>query len=376
MWRAERRTTEWCRLLDGGREAYPAMLEAIHAARREIFLEVYQFAPDGVGDEFITALSAAARRGVRVEVVIDGFGSAPFASEVVTALEAAGCHTRIFGRLSHVLAGRLRRNHRKILAVDGERAFVGGINISDLYGALHGTPDDRPWADLAVEIRGGVAAWLQERSRRRRGHGPPGPVRVWLSGVGGSRRLRQRYVKSFGAARRTIDLAQGYFLPDRRVVRSITAAARRGVEVRIVVAGSSDVAFFPPATRRLYRRLLRAGVRVSEWSRSVLHAKAAAIDGERFLVGSFNLDPLSIANREVLAEIGERAIAGEGQAWIRARFDEGEEITLEGLGRGSWHVRVLLDWLGGLFTSAMRRLGARLSAEVRRSGRDKEKGTR
>jgi cardiolipin synthase len=245
-----------------------------------------------------------------------------------------------------------------------------------VYGSLHSTPDETPWADLAVELRGEVAAWLQQRARHERGRSRPGPVRVWLSGIGGSRRLRRRYLKSFGAARRTLYVAQGYFLPDRRIVRSITAAARRGVEVRLVVAGSSDVAFFPPATRRLYRRLLQAGVRVSEWSRSVLHSKAAAVDGERFLVGSFNLDPFSLANREALAEVGDRSIAASGAAWILARFEEGEEITQDTIGRSTWTERLLLDWVGGIFAAGLRRLAARASADGRRRSGTEEDGTR
>ena len=358
---AERAQAGEVRLLDGGREAYPAMLAAIRAARRDVFLEVYQLSPEGIGAEFVAALSEAARSGVRVEVILDGFGSAPAAGEIAAALRSAGCEVRIWGRLLLLLAGRFRRNHRKILAVDGEVAFVGGLNIGDEYGVPDPPPGERPWADLAIAMRGPVAGWLQERARRERGTSPPGPVRIWLSGAGGGHRLRRRYLKSFGGARRTLDVAHAYFLPDRRLVRSITAAARRGVEVRLVLAGASDVAIFTPATRRLYRRLLRAGVRISEWSLSVLHAKAAAIDGERFLVGSFNLDPLSLANLEALAEVEEPATAAGGARWIRARFEEGEEITLERIGHGSWLERFVVARLGPLIAEGIRRIGRSIS---------------
>ncbi len=353
---AERVQDASVRVLDGGAQAYPAMLQAIAGARREVFLEVYRFSPEGVGARFVEELSAAARRGVRVEVVLDGLGSAPDAGEVAADLEDAGCDVRIFGRLLLLLAGRFRRNHRKILAVDGEVAFVGGLNIADEYGLPEQPPDESPWADLALELRGPVAAWLQERARRERGRSPPGPARIWLSGVGGGQRLRRRYLKSFGGARRTLDVAHAYFLPDRGLVRSMTAAARRGVEVRLVVAGASDVALLGPAMRRQYRRLLRAGVRISEWSRSVLHAKASAVDGERLLVGSFNLDPLSLANLEALAEVEDREAAAAGARWIRSRFEEGEEVTLERIGRGSWFERLLTEHLGALVADAVRRL--------------------
>jgi cardiolipin synthase len=342
------------------------MLAAIAGARREIFLEVYQFSPDGIGEDFLAALTAAAHRGVRVEVVLDGFGSTPGTFEVADTLEAAGCEVRIFGRLAHVLAGRLRRDHRKILAVDGERAFLGGINIAGEFGSLHPSPEDAFWADLAVELHGDAAAFLQASARRERGRSRPGPARVWLSGLGGSRRLRRRYLKAFGGARRSLDVAHAYFVPDRRLVRSITAAARRGVDVRIVVAGRPDVAIMGPATRRHYRRLLRAGVRISEWSRSMLHAKAAAVDGRRLLVGSFNLDPLSLANREALAEIEDPEAATAGAAWIRARFEEGEEITLERIGRGSVLERIVVDRLGGLVAEVLRRFAARATRRSRR----------
>ncbi len=344
------------RLLDGGRVAYPAMLAAIEGARGEISLEVYAFSPEGIGARFMDALSAAARRGVTVEVVIDGWGSAPSAREVAEALSGAGCHVVIFGRLLGFLAGRFRRNHRKILAVDGRVAFLGGINIGDEYGAPDAPPDAAPWADLAIEIRGPTAEWLQGRFRRRRGLSPAGPVRVWLSGVGGGRALRRRYLLAFRGAGRTLCLAHGYFLPDRRLVRAIAAAARRGVEVKLVLAGRSDVALSRPATRRLHRRLLRAGVGISEWTRSVLHAKAATVDGERLLVGSFNLDPFSLANLEALAEVQVPAAAEEVERWIRARFDEGELVTLERIGAGGGLVRVFDEWIGPLVARAAQRI--------------------
>lgn len=345
------------KLLDGGAEAYPAMLAAIRAASAEVFLEVYAFSPEGIGAEFIAALSDAARRGVRVRVVVDAWGSAPGTGEVVATLVAAGCDAEAWGSILGMLPGGLRRNHRKILAVDGEVAFVGGMNIGDVYGVPGPPPAEPAWADLAVELRGPVAAWLQEGARREMARSPPGPVRVWLSGLGGGRRLRRRYLKAIGAARRSVLFAHAYFLPDRHVLRSIAAAARRGVEVKLVLAGRSDVALATPATRRLYRKLLRAGVEISEWSRSVLHAKAAAVDGSRLLVGSFNLDPFSLANLEALAEIYDPDVAGAGERWIRARFEEGRVVTSAAVGEASWLERVAVEGLGTLVARLARWLG-------------------
>ena len=339
-------------LLDGGDEAFPRMLSAIRDAAQSIHLEVYTFSRDGVGGQFLEALADAAGRGVRVTVVLDGWGSALDGRFVQGALGAAGCEVRIFNPLLSLLVGRFRRNHRKILLVDGEVAFLGGINISDEYG--HAGPHHAPaieerepaWLDLAVEIRGRAAAWLDRRLRGAREKAPAGPVHIHLSGLGGGRPLRRRHLKAVGAARREILIAHAYFLPDRRFVRSLTAAARRGVGVMLLLAGRSDLLLARVATRRLYHQLLRAGVRICEWSHSVHHAKATVVDGERLLVGSFNLEPYSLANLEVLVEVEDEAVAGEGKAWIATRVARSREITLAELGGRSALQRWLLDAVG------------------------------
>ena len=289
-------------LLDGGEQAYPRMLLAIARAQRSVHLEVYAFAPSGVGARFVEALGQAAGRGVRVQVVIDGWGSARGGRAVAAALREAGCAVRIYNRLLAMLVGRFGRNHRKILLVDDEVAFLGGINIGD---ENVGEGVRLGWADLALEIRGPQCARLGQMIRREPQTSVDSSLRIYLSGLGGGWRLRRRYLKAFASARQRIHVAHGYFLPDRGVVRAITAAARRGVQVRLLLAGRSDVPFARAATRSLYRRLLAAGVHIHEWSGSVLHAKVATVDGRRLLVGSFNLDPFSLANLEALVEVAD-----------------------------------------------------------------------
>lgn len=354
-----RRPRDRLRLLDGGAEAYPAMLAAIEAARQEVFLEVYAFALDEVGLLFIAALAGAASRGVRVRVVIDGWGSTPHGHEVAQRLEGAGCQVEIFNRMLFALIGRWRRNHRKVLAVDGEVAFVGGLNIGAVYG-LPGEVRPGAWADLAVEARGPTAAWLQRRARGERGRSPAGPLRVWLSGLGGGRRLRRRYLKAIGGARVRVLMAHAYFMPDRRLVRSITAAARRGVRVKLVLPARGDVALMRPASRRLYRKLLAAGVEVREWQGSMLHAKVAVVDGLRLLLGSFNLDPLSLANLEALAEAEDREVSAAGERWIEARLAEAVAVprdAVPGSRLADWWddlvgraAAALTRWLGRLLS--------------------------
>jgi cardiolipin synthase len=343
-------------LLDSGPEAYPRMLAAIGAARYTVRLEVYTFARDGVGQRFIEALSAAARRGVRVAVILDGWGSAGDGGEVAARLRDAGCDVVIYNPLASLLAGRFRRNHRKILLVDDEVAFLGGINIADEYGRM-AEPDVPHWLDLAVELRGAPVAWLAARLGGVRAAPPPGPVRVHLSGIGGGRPLRRRYVKAIGAARRDVLVAHAYFLPDRRLVRSITAAARRGVQVTLILPGRSDVPLARAASRSLYGQLLRAGVHIHEWTETVLHAKAAVMDGRRLLVGSFNLDPFSLANLEALVEVEDPVVAREGTAWMQRLVARSRPITAEQLAGRSRLVRWLLDAIGLAVLRAAHRIG-------------------
>ena len=330
-------------LLDGGEQAYPRMLLAIALAQRSVHLEVYAFAPLGVGATFVDALASAARRGVTVQVVIDGWGSVRGGHAVAATLRQAGCTVQIYNPLGALLVGRFGRNHRKVLVVDDEVAFLGGINIGD---ENVGEGVRLGWADLALEIHGPQCAHLGRMIRREPDHQVDSSLRVYLCGRGGGWRLRRRYLKAFASARQRIHVAHGYFLPDGGVVRAITAAARRGVQVRLLLSGRSDVPFARAATRRLYRRLLAAGVRIHEWSGSVLHAKVATIDGRHLLVGSFNLDPFSLANLEALVEVADPQVVKQGEGWIQDHFARSRSMT--SVEANSWLHRWLLDPLGSI----------------------------
>ncbi|HZH04622.1 MAG TPA: phospholipase D-like domain-containing protein, partial [Myxococcaceae bacterium] len=249
-------------------------------------------------------------------------------------------------------------------------AFLGGINVSEEYAD---TELRAGWADLAVEIEGDAASWLRGelRGEKKAPLKDPG-LRLWLAHEAGAGKLRKRYVKAIGAARKSIYLAHAYFLPDRRLIRSLRAATRRGVQVTLLLAGKTDVFFARAATMRLHRQLLQAGVRIFEWSRSVLHAKAAVIDGQRLLVGSFNLDPLSLANLEALVEIENDVVAGQGESWITRRIALSDEVDLADRSRsllqrwlwdvvGLWAARAT-GWLASLL--AFRRRTRKLRESV------------
>jgi cardiolipin synthase A/B len=329
-------------LLDGGREAYPRMIAAIAAARATVYLEVYAFSPNGWGRQFLDALVDAAARGVQVRVIIDGWGSLLGGRSVKARLNAAGCECHIYNRFLSLFLLRLRRDHRKILLVDDEVAFLGGINIGDQYAA-----DEKRagWADLALQIRGPAAARLGKRLRREKIGPWAGGVHIYLSSESGGRKLRKRYLKAFALAKDLILVAHAYFLPDAGVIRALRSAARRGVTVKLLLAGNSDVPFFHAATMSLYRRLLTAGVQIYEWSSSVLHAKAATIDHQRFLVGSFNLDPLSLSNLETLVEVEDPDVVPRADAWIESHLAGSRRVSIDECARTWWH-RGFGDWLG------------------------------
>jgi cardiolipin synthase len=348
-------------LLDGGGQAYPRMLAAIEHARRSVHLEVYAFAPAGVGARFVEALGCAAGRGVDVQVQIDGWGSSRGGLAVADALQAAGCGVRIYNRMLALLIGRFGRNHRKILLIDDEVAFLGGINIGD-ENVDAGVR--LAWADLALEIRGPQCAHLGQMIRGEPDRSVDSALRLYLCGLGGGWRLRRRYMKAFASARRRIDVAHGYFLPDRGIVHAITSAAHRGVEVHLLLAGRCDVPFARAATRRLYRRLLGAGVVIHEWNDSVLHAKVATIDGRRLLVGSFNLDPLSLANLETLVEVADTHLVEQAEAWIQDHFTRSRSMT--SVEASSWLHRWLFDPLGHLVARLVDMVGVVIASRKRR----------
>ncbi|GHH01765.1 phospholipase D-like domain-containing protein [Comamonas sp. JC664] len=341
-------------LLDGGTEAYPRMLEAIASARSRVHLEVYTFEREGIGARFLEALVAAARRGVAVKVVVDGWGSIGASRHLTQTLKAAGAKVRVYNPLTSLLTGRSWRNHRKLLLVDDTVAFLGGVNIGDAYAAKGAQPG---WADLALELRGDICRQLGTTLHAGTSALESGAVKLFLSGFGGGHRLRKRYLQAIDGAEREVVLAHAYFLPDKGFMRALKRAARRGVSVRLMLAGRSDVLFARAATMRLYRDFLRAGVSIHEWTASTLHAKAALVDGQKLLVGSFNLDPLSLVNLETLVEVVEPSVAAQAQRWLDKHLRDARRVFLEDCARSG-----LQQWLLDIVGLAVARFAERFAS--------------
>jgi cardiolipin synthase len=322
-------------LLRNGAEFFPALLAAIDAAADDVRVETYIFADDAAGIAVGEALKRAARRGAKVRVLLDGFGSRELPPAFLDDLRAAGVVVQFFrperGWFSF-RRSRLRRLHRKIAVVDARVGFVGGINILD-DRSWHGR--DAPRYDYAVRIEGPLLAdiypvvhrlwWLVAalaRKDRQPGFLPPevhpGPAGNTTAAFVFRDNFRHRhdieamYLDGIRAARREIMIACAYFMPGWRVRHALMEAAARGVRVALVVQGWSDHRIFQNASRILYGALLDHGIEIYEYERSEMHAKAAAIDGRWATVGSSNLDPFSLfLAREANVAVFDEAFARE-----------------------------------------------------------------
>jgi cardiolipin synthase len=337
------------RLLENGEEFFPRVFECIAAAKRGVIVETFILFEDKVGEELHAALHGAARRGVQVDLTIDGYGSPDLSPEFISTLTRAGVRIHVFDpgpRLWGWRTNVFRRMHRKIVVVDGERAFVGGIN----YSADH-LGDFGPEAkqDYSVEIEGPIVADINTfvhkalaAGHRNAGAEPPPGLRERFSdrarSMAGSWRsdnvpapageasaffvtrdnrkhtndIERHYRAAIRTARKRVIIANAYFFPGYRLLREMRHAARRGVDVCLILQGEPDMAIVKTAASMLYHHLLDAGVRIFEYRERPLHGKVAVIDDEWATVGSSNLDPLSLSlNLEANVVIRDRAFNQE-----------------------------------------------------------------
>ncbi len=309
-------------LLKNGEQFFPALVTAIESARVDVRLETYIFEDDATGNLVAAALSRAARRGVKVRVLIDGLGSRHTPVAFFDAMRAAGATVLVFRpdhELFSVKRGRLRRVHRKIALIDNRVGFVGGINIID---DLNKSLSDFPRYDYAVQVEGPLLAlmypvvhtlwrWVAWQRFRKEDVGPrpptlvPPPAGSHLAAFVVRDNFRHRraiermYLQAIGTARERVLLMNPYFLPGRHLRRALMAAAARGVRVTILLQGRADHPILQMATRALFGQLLSAGIEIFEYEKSMLHGKVAAVDDQWATVGSSNLDPFSLfLNRE------------------------------------------------------------------------------
>jgi cardiolipin synthase len=353
-WRAGHRA----QLLENGEQYYPAVFDAIAGARHEVMIETFILFEDKVGLQLQRVLIDAAQRGVQVDLTVDGWGTPELSSSYVEALEAAGVRVRAFDPHPRFLGLRLhmfRRMHRKIVLVDASTAFIGGINFSADHLADFG-PEAKQ--DYAVEIHGPIVAHIhrfthtalanglrhqrQRRWWRSRKHvralpdqlpraGDAEAMFVVRDNVDHKDDIERHYRDAIRNARHRVVIANAYFFPGYRLVRELRLAARRGVDVRLVLQGQPDMAIVKTAASTLYQHLLKAGVRIFEYCERPLHGKVALIDDRWSTIGSSNLDPLSLAlNLEANVIILDREFHTElSQALERLMRESCSEIRRE-----------------------------------------------
>lgn len=293
------------KLLHSGEEYFLELVAVIASAKTLLHLQVYIFDEDTTGKKIIAALKAAALRGVKVYVMVDGVGS-DLSRKCVNELKKSGIRFRYFSPLPFQgLTQSGRRLHHKICVADDKIALIGGINIADKYSGLN---QPKAWFDYAIKIEGPVCTNITnicesiwQRRFRRRKTKVHAIVAKGASAVRISRNdwLRRKYEISTGykrmlrTAQKEIIIVASYFIPSRRLLKIIVNAAKQGRAISIILSRKSDVPFIKAATAYLYSRLLRNGVKIFEYTESILHAKVCVVDEEWCTIGSHNLNHLS-----------------------------------------------------------------------------------
>ena len=354
-------------LLCNGTAYFPALQQAIDAAQGEIYLETYIFRDDETGKAIAAALARAARRGVAVRVLVDGFGCKDHFAEIRERLLAAEVLVLIYRPKISPLTlrrNRLRRMHRKLAVIDARVAFIGGINIID----DRDTPGDNPPRyDYAVRIEGPLLAPIVEEVERlwsrvawaslRRRWRAQRIVEVDAAPRGSQRaalvvrdNLRHRadiedaYLEAIGNARTEIIIANAYFFPGVRFRRALRAATRRGVRVTLLLQGRVEYFLQHYASRAFYGPLLDAGVEIYEYKRGFMHAKVAVIDQRWSTVGSSNIDPFSLLlAREANIVVDDRAFAQELRSSLQRDMASGAMVVAKKAWRQQpWMERALI----------------------------------
>jgi len=354
-------------LLTEGRAAFDAMLAAIREARRSIHLEMYQFESDGIGWSFARALMEKARAGVAVRVVYDAAGSYFASSAMWIQLEAAGAEVHCYHPLSPWRRGWQwnRRDHRKILVVDGRIGFTGGMNIADDH--LPAEEGGGGWRDTHLQLEGPAVADLQLIFLRTwirlggvlslvrdlfkvRPYDDGLRVRVVSNRTFRTRRsIRLSVLRTIERAQQSVHITHAYFIPDSRLSKALEDAVAREVDVHLIVPERSDVAIALAAGRAAQPALLSKGVRISRRLGRVLHSKTLVVDGHWVSLGSCNLNYRSFFhNQEVNVEIDDEAFGAKVEALFRSDLSQSVEITVEDLDARSLP-RKLLDLLAYAF---------------------------
>jgi len=304
-------------LLENGEQFFTRVFEVIAAAQSEVLIETFILYEDKVGEALHAVLLEAARRGVQIDLTVDGFGSHKLSEEFVSALTSAGVRVHVFDPAPKLFRriNYFRRMHRKLLVVDGTRAFAGGINFAADHLADFGPGAKQ---DYAIEMLGPIVSYVRRFMRaaitegkigRRWFHrrlaqpaiesiSPTGNAQalfVWRDNCDHTNDIERQYRLAIRLARRRVVIANAYFFPGYTFLKELRKAAQRGVEVSLILQGNPDMPIVQTAAAMLYHHLLHGGVRIYEYRDRPLHGKVAVVDDEWATVGSSNLDPFSLS---------------------------------------------------------------------------------
>jgi cardiolipin synthase len=356
-------------LLSSGAAYFPALEAAFDRARKDIYLQTYIFQDDATGRRIAEALRRAVQRGVKVFLLIDGYGSKDLSRRMFETLQTDGVKTLVYRpQISPwtFRRKRLRRMHRKVAVVDREIAFVGGINILDDADASDDLP---PRYDFAVAVEGPLVDMIRLSARRqwsmvawkrfRKGVGRAGalPVSIFAGGTMSAafvmrdnyrhrRDIEAAYLQGIAQATSEIILCHAYFLPGVDFRHALIRAAERGVRVVLLLQGRMEFFLQHYASRALYGNFLDAGIEIYEYRKGFLHAKVAVIDGHWATVGSSNIDPFSLLlSREANVVVEDEGFAATlVQCLIRTVETDGQRILRDNWKKESAGLRII-SWL-------------------------------
>jgi cardiolipin synthase A/B len=327
-----------------GDTAFPAMLDAIGRAQHRISFETYIFDTGAVAERFVTALEAAARRGVRVRMVLDAMGSSNMDEGHIARLEKAGGRIGWYNPASHLEEANYR-THRKSLIIDGDIAFVGGMGIADHWAGA--TPDGPMWRDPQIEVRGPAAingeagfseTWIETGGvvepdilTHAAGAGAARSIVVWSSPQGGTNELKLLYLFAIASARQTIDVQSPYLITDESTQWSLAEARKRGVKVRFLTEGDiTDAKPVKFASRAQYGDLMAMGAEVYEYAPAMMHTKALVVDNVLSIIGSANFDNRSLElNDELNIALFDQAVASRLRQDFEQDLKRSNKLTLE-----------------------------------------------
>jgi cardiolipin synthase len=333
-------------ILRNGVQIFPSMLSAIRNAKKTINLEFYIYWDGEIGREFAETLAERARAGVKVNVVLDSVGSAPISSDLTEFMERNGISIEWYHPLRwYTLASFNHRTHRKLLIIDGEIGFSGGVGIADVW--LGDADREDHWRETVIRVEGPVVTqmqfafmdnWVKSRGELLTGldYFPKLDSRgtcltqvLKSSPSEGSSAVKLMFVVSIVSAQKSIYINSAYFVPDADTIRALEGAVRRGVDVRVIVPGEfTDVPIVRHAGRLFYSQLMRRGIRMFEYQPTMMHAKTIVVDGIWTSVGSSNFDDRSFRlNDEVNVNVYDESIAAQMEQMFFEDLARSEEVT-------------------------------------------------